>query len=70
MSQNFKYFIVINASDENRLIDRSHGTTANFSNPVGKGDKVYWDHENGSSGGVVLDVEHHPTVSVLIVNVL
>ena len=68
--QRFKYFVVINASGVNGKIDRSHGTTTHFSNPVSKGDKIYWDHENGSSGGVVLDVEHHPTVSVLIVNVL
>lgn len=70
MSNNFKYFIVINASETNDKIDRSHGTTAHFSNPVGKSDKIYWDHENGSSGGVVLDIEHHPTVSILIVNVI
>ena len=70
MSDKFKYLIVTNASDTKGKIDRPHGTTAHFANPVGKGDRVYWDHKNGSSGGVVLGVEHHPSISILIVNVL
>lgn len=42
---------------------------AQFVNPVNNGDTVYWDKDDrtGSCGGVVLKVEHHPTLSIIFV---
>ncbi|CAH6877942.1 hypothetical protein F0Z19_4771 [Vibrio cyclitrophicus] len=65
MTEKFKYFIIV--SQDSEEVERSEGTIAYFVNPVNKGDTVYWDHENGSCGGVIKVVEHHPTVSILIV---
>lgn len=66
MSGKFKYFIIL--TQENEGAARSEGTDAYFVNPVSKGDTIYWDNEHGSCGGVIKSVEHHPTVSVLIVS--
>ncbi|NOH36550.1 hypothetical protein [Vibrio chagasii] len=65
MSGKFKYFIEL--IQENEGAASSEGTNAYFVNPVSKGDIIYWDNEHGSCGGVIKSVEHHPTVSVLIV---
>ncbi|MEZ9398344.1 hypothetical protein AB4393_14770 [Vibrio splendidus] len=66
MAEKFKYFIEL--IQENESAARSEGTYAYFINPVSKGDIIYWDNEHGSCGGVIKSVEHHPTVSVLIVS--
>ncbi|CAK2041502.1 hypothetical protein VCRA2119O147_1590010 [Vibrio crassostreae] len=59
MTDKFKYFIIV--SQDSEEVERSEGTIAYFANPVGKGDTVYWDHENGSCGGVIKCVIHrHP----------
>ncbi len=50
--------------------ERNEDVRAKFTNPVSKGDIIYWDHDKGSSGGLVKAVEHHPTISVLVVNEL
>lgn len=66
MREKYNYHIICKGVSEQ--INRLNPSVCSFANPVQTGDDVYWDDIGSSFGGKVLKVEHHPTVSVLIVD--